>query len=90
MSARWAIVPIVGILCTGAALADPREEYAQRNAERLDGLFRMADANGDGVVTRAEATGVIELQARFNEIDAGRDGSITREELQRFVDATFR
>ena len=42
------------------------------------GLMR-ADANGDGVVTRAEF--LADAAARFDRMDANRDGRLTREEM---------
>ncbi|UVO49416.1 hypothetical protein M0208_02395 [Sphingomonas sp. SUN019] len=39
-----------------------------------------ADANRDGIVTRAEATA--EAERRFTAIDANRDGKVTKDELR--------
>lgn len=90
MFVRASTAIVVAALVSGVAFADARDDYNRRNAERFESLFRMADANTDGVVTREEAVGAVDLQARFDDIDVGRDGAITRDELTRFVEATFR
>jgi Ca2+-binding EF-hand superfamily protein len=57
---------------------------AQRRADRsaraqVQGQARVrADANGDGLLTRAEANA--QLRARFTRLDVNRDGFVTREE----------
>jgi len=71
------------------AAADDRDDYNRRSAERYTAMFRLADFNRDNVVSQEEATGIIELQARFDDIDANRDGRITWDELARYIDARF-
>lgn len=44
----------------------------------MSGLFARADANGDGKVTLAEATG--KALERFDRVDANKDGTVTPEE----------
>lgn len=87
---RRGLAVLAAMLAATTAFADARDDYNRRNAERLHELFRLADANRDGVVTRQEATGSIELEARFDDIDVGRDGAISREELQHWLEAVFR
>jgi Ca2+-binding EF-hand superfamily protein len=72
------------------ALADDRADYNRRSAERFSEMFRQSDLNKDNVVTVGEAEGVIELQARFDDINTNRDGYITLDELTRFIETTFR
>lgn len=47
--------------------------------DRLE--FRQLDADGDGVVDRAEASTDKELKRRFDSVDLNRDGVLDREEL---------
>ncbi len=52
---------------------------------RLAAQFRKADADGDGVLSRAEAERAApEWAARFDAIDADRDGKISPEEIRAF------
>lgn len=43
------------------------------------GMMRMADANGDGVVTRAEYVAAVD--ARFARMDANHDGMLSPDEM---------
>ena len=47
---------------------------------RGDGMMMRADANGDGVVTRAEM--LAQAGERFDRMDLNRDGKLTQDELQ--------
>lgn len=68
-----------GTMFTGSAIAlaqsapPPPPPHGHR-------LFEEMDANHDGVVTRAEATAL--LEKRFAELDANHDGKISPEERQ--------
>jgi Ca2+-binding EF-hand superfamily protein len=50
-------------------------------------LVERADANGDGVLTRAEAASLPRLAERFDAIDADRDGRLSREEISAWLAA---
>lgn len=41
--------------------------------------LRWADANGDGAITRAEATSAV--TAHFDKVDTNKDGKVTRDEM---------
>jgi len=86
---QWAIVLLAATASTVAGASD-RDDYNRRAAERFHAMFALSDVNQDQVVTRAEATGTIELVARFDDIDDNRDGVITAGELERFVAASAR
>lgn len=86
---RW-YAALVATCISTAVLADDRDEYNRRSAERFIAMFRMNDVNRDDVVSREEATGTIELVARFDDVDVNRDGNISWDELTRFIDGTFR
>jgi hypothetical protein len=55
------------------------------NNARLAGQFRRADADGNGMLSRAEAERAAPLLAKqFDAIDANRDGQISPEEIRAF------
>lgn len=85
----WWTFPIAALLAAPAALADSRDDYNRRATERFVAMFDMADADGNDVVTRREAMGTVELEARFDDIDVSRDGSLSADELARFVESEF-
>jgi len=71
----------------------PEEMRSAREAQRknrtghfqaaMEERFKKADANGDGSLSREEATASMPQLARdFDRLDANKDGKLTREELQ--------
>ncbi len=55
--------------------------------ERFDALFRRADADGDGALSRAEAQAALPRLARkFGRVDADGDGRISLEEAHAWLD----
>jgi Ca2+-binding EF-hand superfamily protein len=87
---HWRYVPLFAALVTTLAVADERADYNRQSAERYVAMFRLADVNKDNRVSQGEARGIIELEARFNDIDVDRDGTITWDEMTRYIEATFR
>jgi len=73
-AAALAAVGIVG----GVALAESGAQGASAQAQH-HGMFARYDANGDGVITRAEFDAA--RQANFDRLDTNHDGSISRDEL---------
>jgi hypothetical protein len=71
------------------AAAGDRERYNHMASARYVRLFNWADRNGDGIVSRSEAIGSVELQSKFDDIDIDRDGELTWAELERYVLARF-
>ncbi len=55
---------------------------------RRRGMLRHADANGDGVITREEATA--RRMQRFNRFDLDKDGSVTEQEAIEALVRRFR
>ena len=51
----------------------------------MGGMLMRADANGDGVVTRDEATAAADT--RFDRLDANHDGTVTADEMRAARDA---
>ncbi len=61
--------------------ADPAK-CAQELQARMDGRFGKADADGNGLLSRAEAgKGMPMLARHFDAIDANKDGQVSRVEL---------
>jgi len=61
--------------------ANPEKCRAERQA-KFDERFKKADADGNGVISRAEAEKAMpRLASRFDRIDANKDGQVTRDEM---------
>jgi hypothetical protein len=76
------------VALTAASLAAASFLVFGAAGERHDGKFaerlRTADANGDGLISRAEAASLPRLARQFDEIDANRDGQASQDELRAF------
>ncbi len=66
----------VSALAAATAIAASAQDMPPRGP---GGAMMRADANGDGIVTRAEA--LAEAGARFDRMDANHDGKIDQSEL---------
>jgi hypothetical protein len=62
----------------GASPTEPRGGSAQGQGQ--PGTARL-DMNRDGQISREEAKGSPELNARFNELDRNRDGVLSADEI---------
>ena len=61
--------------------ANPEKCRAERHA-KFEGRFKKADADGNGMISRAEAEKAMpRLVSRFDSIDANKDGQVSREEM---------
>ena len=61
--------------------ADP-EKCRQEHAARADQHFKNTDADGNGMLSRAEAEkGMPRLARHFDAIDANKDGQLSRNEM---------
>ena len=68
-----------------ALLLAPAIALAATKNARLAEQFRRADADGNGMLSRAEAARAAPLLAKqFDAIDANRDGQISPEEIRAF------
>ena len=47
----------------------------------VESTFAKADANGDGRITREEATALPAIAARFDQLDRNKDGVLSLEEF---------
>jgi Ca2+-binding EF-hand superfamily protein len=64
-------------------------DYNRRAAENDAGLFRQLDRDGDGMLTRSETGGDLNLGPRFDDIDINRDGVITGAEMRRYLEQRY-
>ena len=87
MKARF-ILATIGALSAMAA-ADDRTQYNERAANNDMAMFRDIDLNHDGKVTRAEAKGLLSIEARFDDIDIDHDDAITLDEMTRYIERTY-
>jgi Ca2+-binding EF-hand superfamily protein len=67
---RFLVAATVASLATAAAVAQGGGGA---------GMFRMADTNGDGMISRAEATAA--ANKRFDMLDLNKDGVLTADEM---------
>lgn len=66
----------LGILAAGTATSAPMKP------EEVSALFKKADANADGAVTKDELSAVDQsLSADFDKVDANKDGKLTLREF---------
>ncbi|RYY44166.1 MAG: ca2+ sensor protein [Sphingomonadales bacterium] len=74
---------VAATLLTGGAVAAVQNDLQAQDAPKhrwMHDRLSMADADKDGVVTRAETIAAVD--ARFAKLDANKDGKITTEERQ--------
>ena len=76
-------IVIAAALAAGTAFAQAPAEYVKRVADNYRAAFAVYERNG--VVMRAQVSGDLFLEPRFDDIDTNRDGVITRAELERFL-----
>ena len=62
-------------------LKDLRGEPGQLRGQRLARRFKLADANGDLLLTRAESRAMPWVARHFDALDRNRDGSLSLKEL---------
>ena len=62
-------------------LKDLRGEPGQLRGQRLARRFKLADANGDLRLTRAESKAMPWVARHFDALDSNRDGSLSLKEL---------
>ena len=90
-SIRLCKVASVLLLAAGAAAvaADDRLAYNLRASTEDVKLFLSLDRNADGLLTRDESKGDVNLGPRFDDMDIDRDGIVTRRELERYLETRY-
>ncbi len=74
-------VMLAVVLCGAASQAMAQTSPAPPSGGGMrGGMLMRADANGDGIVSRAEAMAA--AAAQFDRVDADRDGNVTRDEMR--------
>ena len=87
-----AIVTSLGIFSTSFAFAqapaDPgKTEKREPRAAHMQERLKAADKNGDGKISREEATASLpKLSKHFDKIDADKDGFISKDEMKAWHD----
>jgi len=76
---RWTLALLSVALVSLAQAGEPQQPAKSRHP--------VADANGDGIITREEAKGHRRLEANFDELDANKDGKLDPTELNSHRDA---
>ena len=70
-----AVASAVALLCPVAQAADMR-------AERLEALFKKADTDNDGTLTKDEAKAMPRVLKNFDAIDTDKDGTVSLDEIR--------
>ena len=71
------------VLLTCAAPACAQRTLSEEQRQALQDRLKAADANGDGLIDRAEAeAGLPRLAKHFDKLDADGDGKLSPEEMR--------
>lgn len=92
MQSKFLFAAIATLFATGAAFAQsastaasaPSPDRAAKMQQRFDRHFTKLDKNGDGVISREEASSSKWLARQFDDIDANKDGNLSKEEMQAY------
>ena len=82
MYARLALTAIAGLLVAGVAFA--QSNVSQDRAAKMDRHFSFTDKDGDGFISRDEASQYPALIKHFGVIDSDKDGKLSRDEMQAY------
>ncbi len=66
-------------------VTDGKHKDGEHKGEHKGGMFKYADTNNDGIVTKEEF--LANSEKMFTNMDADKDGKITKEEMQKHHEA---
>jgi Ca2+-binding EF-hand superfamily protein len=79
---------VLSFACAASAQQPQNAQRAEQMKARMAELFKQADANRDGRLTKQEANGKMpRLYANFDAIDTDRDGYVTPQNIAAFAKA---
>lgn len=86
MQSTLLLALVAGALAAGAAAAQTaapadKDNRSARMQQRAADHFAKLDKNGDGLVSREEATGNKRLEQNFEQADANKDGKLSKDEI---------
>src|SRR3569833_4705610 len=85
MSSNLILTLRAGLFVSAAfAQSAPSTPQALDRGARLQQQMQIHDKDGDGAISREEASGHKFLAKQFDQIDANKDGKLAAEELQSF------
>lgn len=67
-------------VCAAPAFANDMKDHHKWMEEKADTMFKEVDANGDGMISKAEHEAFAEKM--FSDADTNKDGSISKEECR--------
>ena len=84
MNALAKVVALAAVLCAPAAFAQdypnsqtsPSSKQTEQSAD-----YTKLDANGDGIISKSEASADPTLSAKFDKLDTDKNGSLSATEL---------
>jgi EF hand len=77
----------LALVCPATMAASAPQDYVERVANAYRAAMQSQDYDGDGVLTRDEASIDLLLSGAFNAIDIDGDNRVTSEEMDRFLAA---
>ena len=85
MNALVKVAALAAVLCAPVAFAQdyPNSQTSpsssKQSAQSID--YTKLDTNGDGVISKSEASADPKLSAKFDKLDADKNGSLSTSEL---------
>ena len=75
------IISLAAVVSAVALLA-PVAQAVDMRAERLEALFKKADTDNDGTLTKDEAQAMPRVLKNFDAIDTDQDGTVSLDEIR--------
>jgi len=80
------LIAIALVSTATLVLAGDKEHGGHARGAGMERL-KAADANADGLISRAEATALPRVAKNFDQIDANKDGQLSADEMRAFHEA---